>query len=128
MKRILLNLALAVLAATSVACAQQYKNVTAQEAKTMIDKGDVVVVDVRTPQEFNAGHLKGAVLANVNDPSFESTISKVAKNKSVVVYCARGGRSATASERMTALGYKSVHNMTGGYTAWSAAGLSTTTK
>ena len=45
MSRFFTNLAVILVAAASVACAQQYKNVTAQEAKTMIDKGDIVVVD-----------------------------------------------------------------------------------
>lgn len=128
MSRFFTNLAVILVAAASVACAQQYKNVTAQEAKTMIDKGDIVVVDVRTPQEWNAGHLKGAIHANVNDPSFQSTIEKIGKDKKVLVYCAAGGRSATASGKMTSMGWKNVWNMTGGYTSWSSAGLPTTTK
>jgi phage shock protein E len=128
MKRILVNLALAVLAATSVACAQQYKNVNAQEAKVMIDKGGVVVVDVRTPQEYSGGHLQGAILANVNDPNFEANIKKISKDKKVIVYCAAGGRSANASGKMSSLGWKNVWNMTGGYSSWSSAGLPTTTK
>ena len=128
MKRILVNLALAVLAATSVACAQQYKNVNAQEAKVMIDKGGVVVVDVRTPQEYSGGHLQGAILANVNDPNFEANIKKISKDKKVIVYCAAGGRSANASGKMSSLGWKNVWNMTGGSSSWSSAGLPTTTK
>jgi rhodanese-related sulfurtransferase len=128
MSRFLCNLAVVLIAAASVACAQQYKNVTAQEAKTMIDKGDIVVVDVRTPQEWNAGHLKGAIHANVNDPGFQSTIEKIGKDKKVLVYCAAGGRSATASGKMTSWGWKNVWNMTGGYSSWSSAGLPTTTK
>lgn len=121
-------ISLVLIASASVACAQQYKNATPQEAKAMITKGNVVVVDVRTPQEWNAGHLAGAVLVDFYDANFESNIKKVAKDKKVVVYCARGGRSASASEKMTAWGWKNVTNMTGGYQAWSAAGLPTTTK
>jgi rhodanese-related sulfurtransferase len=128
MMRVMMNIALVALVATSVACAQQYKNLTAQEAKTMIDKGGIVVVDVRTPQEYSAGHLQGAILANVNDPNFEANIGKISKDKKVLVYCAAGGRSANASGKMSSMGWKNVWNMTGGYTSWSSAGLPTTTK
>lgn len=122
------NALLVLIASVSVACAQQYKNATPQEAKAMITKGNVVVVDVRTPQEWNAGHLAGAVLVDFYDANFESNIKKVAKDKNVVVYCARGRRSASAAEKMTAWGWKDVTNMTGGYSAWSEAGLPVTTK
>ncbi|MBM4177906.1 MAG: rhodanese-like domain-containing protein [Ignavibacteria bacterium] len=128
MLRFVVNLAVIMLAAASVACAQQYKNATPQEAKAMIGKGNVVVVDVRTPQEWNAGHLSGAVLVDFYDANFESNINRVGKDKQVVVYCARGGRSASATEKMASWGWKNVTNMTGGYQAWSAAGLPTTTK
>jgi rhodanese-related sulfurtransferase len=83
---------------------------------------------VRTPQEWNAGHLKGAIHANVNDPGFQSTIEKIGKDKKVLVYCAAGGRSVTASNKMATLGWKNIWNMTGGYSSWSSAGLPTTTK
>lgn len=126
--RVMMNIALVALVATSVACAQQYKNLTAQEAKTMIDKGGIVVVDVRTPQEYSAGHLQGAILANVNDPNFEANIKKISKDKKVLVYCAAGGRSANASGKMSSWGWKNVWNMTGGYSSWSSAGMPTTTK
>lgn len=128
MSRFFTNLAVILVAAASVACAQQYKNVTAQEAKTMIGKGNVVVVDVRTPQEWNAGHLAGAVLVDFYDANFETNIKKVAKDKKVVVYCARGRRSASAAEKMMAWGWKDVSSMSGGYEAWTGADLPTTTK
>jgi rhodanese-related sulfurtransferase len=80
------------------------------------------VLDVRTPEEFREGHIKNAVLANVNDPSFESKISAIAKGKKVLVYCAAGRRSVTASKIMVERGWKKVTNMKGGFNAWSAAG------
>lgn len=113
---------------TSTACGQTRKNVSAAEAKAMIDKGGVVVVDVRTPDEYRAGHLKDAKLANVNDAGFDANIAKLDKKKPVVVYCAVGGRSARASDIMVQKGFTNVYNVSGGYNAWSAAGLPTTTK
>ena len=121
-------LMLGVVLVTSTACGQTRKNVNAAEAKAMIDKGGVVVLDVRTPDEYRAGHLKDAKLANVNDPGFDANIAKLDKNKPVVVYCAVGGRSARASDIMVKKGFKNVYNVSGGYNAWSGAGLPTTTK
>ncbi|HLP27160.1 MAG TPA: rhodanese-like domain-containing protein [Candidatus Didemnitutus sp.] len=121
-------LLLGVVLVTSTACGQTRKNVNVSEAKAMIDKGGVVVLDVRTPDEYRAGHLKDAKLANVNDASFDANIAKLDKNKPVVVYCAVGGRSARASDIMVKKGFKNVYNVSGGYNAWSGAGLPTTTK
>lgn len=113
---------------TSVACGQARKNIDITEAKAMIDKGGVVVLDVRTLDEWNGGHLKNAVHANVNDASFNQKIASIDKKTTVVVYCAVGGRSARASDMMMQQGWKNVYNMTGGISAWSAARLPTTTK
>lgn len=126
--RILPVMLLGAVLLTSTACGQTRKNVSVTEAKTMIDKGGVVVLDVRTPDEYRAGHLKDAKLANVNDAGFDANIAKLDKNKPVVVYCAVGGRSARASDIMVQKGFKNVYNVSGGYNAWSAAGLPTTTK
>lgn len=126
--RILPAMLLGAVLLTSTACGQTRKNVSVTEAKSMIDKGGVVVLDVRTPDEYRAGHLKDAKLANVNDAGFDANIAKLDKNKPVVVYCAVGGRSARASDIMVQKGFKNVYNVSGGYNAWSAAGLPTTTK
>jgi len=128
MTRLVSLLVVTLVASVSIACAQQYNNASPKEAKAMIDKGNIVLVDVRTPQEWNAGHLAGAVLVDFYDPNFENNIKKVSKGKKVLVYCARGRRSASASEKMSTSGWKDVTNMTGGYEAWSAAGLPTTLK
>jgi rhodanese-related sulfurtransferase len=106
----------------SDAFAQSYSDVEVDGAKKMIAAQDVVVLDVRTPEEYREGHIKNAVSANVNDPSFESKISAIAKDKKVLVYCAAGRRSVTASKIMVERGWKKVTNMKGGFNAWSAAG------
>lgn len=119
---------LGVVLLASTACGQSRKDVNVSEAKTMIDKGGVVVLDVRTPDEFVGGHLKNAMHANVNDASFSQRIAAIDKKKTIVVYCAAGSRSARATDMMVQKGFKNVYNMTGGYNAWSAARLPTTTK
>jgi len=113
------------LLAVSVACtmnAQQVKDVDVKAAKTMIDKGGLTILDVRTPEEYKAGHIANATLANYNDPAFESMIAKIDKSKPVLVYCAAGGRSSRAAKLMAEKGWKNVSNMLGGMGAWGRAG------
>lgn len=112
----------AIAIAVTAACAQTYSDADIAAAKKMIAKGDVVIVDVRTPEEFRAGHIDKAVLANINDASFDTKIASIAKDKKVLVYCAAGGRSARASKIMSEKGWKNVTNMKGGFNAWASAG------
>ncbi len=75
-------------------------------------------IDVRTAQEYDAGHIPGAVLIDVNSDSFDEMIKKLDKNAVYVVYCRSGIRSARASERMNSFGIKNVYNVSGGFGAW----------
>lgn len=106
------------------------ENVSVQEAKKMIEKGEVFVLDVRTPDEFNSSHIKEATLISVSN-AFGSTLSsdsllkaridEVPKKK-ILVYCKTGRRSDTASIMLVNAGYSQVYNMVGGITAWIDAG------
>jgi len=79
---------------------------------------DLIVVDVRTPAEYNDGHIEGAQLINWNDSQFENQINQLDKSKPIVVYCAVGGRSGKAYARLKTLGFKEVFDMKGGFDAW----------
>ncbi len=124
--RIVATVSLGLALLTTAACGQTRKNINVNEAKALIDKGGVTVLDVRTQGEYGGGHLKNAKLADVTAPGFEQAIAKLDKNKPVVVYCAVGGRSSRAADIMVQKGFKNVYNVSGGYNAWSAAGLPTT--
>jgi len=80
------------------------------------------LVDVRTPEEYAEGHLKGAVNMNINSDAFEQQVGKLNKDMPVFVYCRSGGRSARAASKMESMGFRKVYNMDGGITAWDAAG------
>ncbi|AIY12009.1 rhodanese-like domain-containing protein [Cellulophaga baltica] len=81
----------------------------------------IVLVDVRTPEEFNAGHLEHALNINWFDANFQTQITEqIAKDKTVYVYCKVGGRSAKAADKLTALGY-TVVNLEGGYDTYKKA-------
>ncbi len=79
---------------------------------------NILLIDVRTPAECANGMIKGAVNINWNDPQFEAQVAALDKQKTILVYCAKGGRSHAAQEKLLALGFKTVYDLKGGYSAW----------
>jgi len=82
------------------------------------DVKDGILVDVRTPEEFNAGHLVDAVNIDWFDENFSEWFEELPKDKTIYLYCKKGGRSAKAQEKLRSLGFKNVVNLEGGYDAW----------
>ena len=94
--------------------------------ETMLKKDSTAqVVDVRTPQEFKSGYIAGAKNINFYDDDFAQQIAKLNKTRPVMVYCAKGGRSASAAELFAKAGFPKVFDLEGGMTAWKAAGKKT---
>ena len=98
------------------------KKITADEAEKMIKEKKVIVLDVRTPQEFAAGHIAGSTNLNIRSPDFEKRINELDKSQAYIIHCARGGRSATACEKMKGLQFKALYDFSGGFEAWTKAG------
>jgi rhodanese-related sulfurtransferase len=85
--------------------------------------GDVQLLDVRTPEEYQEEHLKNAKLANINDDeTFEKATASLDKEKPVYVYCHSGRRSERAANILKKKGFKQVVNLDGGIEAWKEAG------
>ena len=82
----------------------------------------VTVIDVRTPEEFAAGHLDGAVNMNVEGPDFDARIATLDTAGTVAVYCRSGRRSAAAADRMAGAGFTTIVNLDGGLADLQAAG------
>ncbi len=95
------------------------KDVSADQFKELIDSGKGILVDVRTPSEYNSGHIGDAVNIDYNSPQFSEAISELDKNQPVYVYCAAGGRSAGAMAKLNEMGFVEVYNLIGGYNGWS---------
>ncbi len=94
------------------------ENVSAQDFyKKMKDK-DVVVVDVRTPMETKQGKIPGALEIDFYADDFKEQINRLDKNKTVMVYCRSGGRSAKAAEIMKEMGFKKIVNLENGFMEW----------
>jgi rhodanese-related sulfurtransferase len=89
--------------------------------QALINKG-VTVIDVRTPEEYSAGHLENAVNIDFKAASFKEEISKLDKEKPYLVYCRTGGRSGQSVKIMEELGFKNIYDLKGGITAWQAEG------
>ena len=90
------------------------------------DKAAVQLVDVRTQEEYAVSHLKDAQNICVTNSDFEEKVKTLDKNKPVYVYCAVGGRSATAAKILSDMGFTEVYDLEGGITNWEEKNLETT--
>ena len=95
-----------------------YQQITQEEAKEMMDTQDVVILDVREQNEYDGGHIPGAVLLPVGTID-EAAAAEVIpdKDSTVLVYCRSGNRSKTASSKLAKLGYTNIYEF-GGINTW----------
>ena len=95
-----------------------YQQISQEEAKEMMDTQDVIILDVREQDEYDSGHIPGAVLLPVGTID-EETAAKVIpeKDSAVLVYCRSGNRSKTASSALAELGYTNIYEF-GGINTW----------
>ena len=102
--------------------AQQFTNIDADAFAQLITKADVQLVDVRTPAEFQQGHLVDALLIDFKAADFDALCAeKLDKSRPVAVYCRSGKRSAAAAQRLVAVGF-TVYNLQGGILEWIGSG------
>lgn len=100
-------------------------NLDAPKFAEKIAEPDVVVLDVRTPEEFKSGHIPNAINIDIYSDYFRADISALDKSKSYAVYCRSGKRSVNASSEMDLTGFKSTFNLTGGIIEWVDSGRTT---
>lgn len=103
-----------------------YMDITVQQADTLIQAHtadtNFIIIDVRTPAEYNNGFIEDAININYYAASFSATIDTLDRNKIYLVYCASGSRSAKARDTMIVKHFVTVYNMLGGTSAWVGAG------
>ena len=91
----------------------------ATEFKSAIKKkNNIVVVDVRTPEEFEVSHIKGSINFDYKSENFRDEISGLDKSKKYYIYCRSGRRSANSRVIMNDMGFKKVYDLKGGIIAW----------
>ena len=91
---------------------------SADEFAKSAAKPGVVVLDVRTPGEFQSGHIWNAINIDVEGMTFNQEIAKLDKSKEYAVYCRSGRRSAIATEAMSKAGFKNLVELSGGIQTW----------
>jgi len=96
--------------------------ISVEEFEKMNNEGKFTLVDVRTPEEYAEGYIKGAVNVNFKKRTFPDYINAIAKDKPVAVYCRSANRSGKAAIIMQSLGFKNVYDLDGGVKAWKKAG------
>ena len=77
-----------------------------------------LLIDIRTPKEFEQGHIEGVVNINFYDGNFLNEISKFDKTKPIFIYCRSGNRTSSASEKMAKLGFIKIYDLQGGIKKW----------
>ena len=102
--------------------AKPFKNVSVAGFEKLRADRKNVVLDVRTREEYAAGHIAGAVNIDVNAPDFEEKVTKLDKHKTYLVHCGAGVRSAKACDKMSKLDFPKLYNLEGGFKAWEKAG------
>lgn len=100
---------------------EPFTRIDVNEAREMMSRDDVVVIDVREPHEYNAGHIPNAKLIPVN--SVYARREELPRDKDIIMVCAVGQRSALAAEMAAAAGLTRLYNLDGGTEAWIKAGL-----
>ena len=92
---------------------------TIEKAKyqTFVKKG-YKIIDVRTPGEYEQGHIPGAQNINVRSETFVTEIQELSKSDTLLVYCRSGRRSLYAAQVMVSLGFKKIYDLEGGFLDW----------
>ena len=105
------------------------KNITEispQDAAAKLKTGEAVIVDVRSKDEWDEGHVPGAIHMSRGTIELDIEENVPDPNAVIICHCGGGGRGALATESLQKMGYENVRNMAGGFKAWKAAGLPST--
>lgn len=97
------------------------RDLDTQTAADLAARPDVVILDVREQDEWDAGHIPGAVFIPMSE--IQGRVSEVPKDKLVIVQCRSGNRSSQVTDYLQQQGFSNVRNLAGGLNGWQAAGL-----
>ena len=98
-------------------------NLNVSEFSQKITEPDVIILDVRTPEEFASGHIEGALNIDFNSGNFANEITRLNPSENYAIYCRSGSRSGQAASIMHKAGFHDVSNLNGGVIDWTNAGL-----
>jgi rhodanese-related sulfurtransferase len=106
--------------AWDLVCRHQPKK---QPDEVQADAHDLVILDVRTAQEFSMNHLKGSINLDFKSPSFAELVFGLDRKKAYLVYCRTGMRASRAVLLMSSLGFWEIYNLAGGISRWHGDGF-----
>ena len=121
-------------AETSIRPIQIIENITPRKAYSLIqsyregcpcNRENLVIIDVRTPEEYADGHIENAINLDYYSETFEDELNKLDRNKTYLIYCRSARRSRMALDTMKGLSFTKVYNMLGGIIQWKAEGFPT---
>ena len=95
----------------------EYRKISAEDAKARMDAGDVIVLDVRTPEEYAQGYIEGAILLPDYEIAGKAETVLADKDATILLYCRSGNRSAGAAKKLVEMGYTDVYDF-GGIFDW----------
>jgi len=101
----------------ATAQAQAVQSISPEEARGLIGKPGVVLLDVRTQEEYDEGHIEGAALLPYDAIAADSAVLPADRNAAIIVYCRSGRRSAIAAQTLSDLGYTRLYDL-GGIQSW----------
>jgi phage shock protein E len=122
MRRLFVALAILMFALTACSTAQS-TTLSPTEFNDLTQQAGVVTLDVRTPAEFDSGHLPNAVNIDVESGAFAQQVADLDPNATYAVYCRSGNRSKVAMEQMSQAGVDNTQDLDGGIVAWQSQGL-----
>jgi rhodanese-related sulfurtransferase len=104
-------------------CSTSLIHADTAQFKSMLDQHDGIIIDVRTPEEYRTGYIKGAINIDFRADDFKDRIGKLDKTKTYYIYCEIGGRSAQAGDYMVQQGFCRVVMLERGLRQWKAGGF-----
>lgn len=110
-----------VISSMITSCAQNSQNIKVLDVKAFndsIQQKDVQLIDVRTPSEFNLGHLEGAKNIDFYSQDFKTEFDLLDKEKPIYIYCKSGNRSGQTANKLIKMEFKQIYDLEGGYLKW----------
>ncbi|WP_400077319.1 rhodanese-like domain-containing protein [Winogradskyella sp. R77965] len=96
----------------------EVKLVTAEEMQSILELEDVQLIDVRTPNEYEEVRIAESQNIDFQSPTFDEDITKLDKNKPVILYCKSGRRSAKCAKKLKDAGFEKIYDLDGGISKW----------
>ena len=99
------------------------QHIDAEEARQLLEAQDMILLDIRTPREFQASRIEGAINIDFYDPGFIEALSQLDPEKTYFLYCRSGNRTYYSLRVFESLGFKKIYHLYGGIIDWVASGF-----